>query len=146
MINSLTSDSAYNTTIVNPNSYSQLLIKQSKNSFIRCTERYGYITNQLTRHDRSYDEVGAIFLRQITREARFISEIVNSLIKEFEDVTAEELTKDFMEFAESLAEDKFVLIGMDEALLDASDESFSYDVDNPKTLASDYTQETKENI
>ena len=32
-----------------------MLIKQSKNSFIRTTERYGYITNQLTRHDRSYD-------------------------------------------------------------------------------------------
>ena len=69
----------------------ELLIKQSKNSFIRCTERYGYITNQLTRHDRSYDSVGAIFLSQITRKARPITEIVDALGQIFEEAEKSEL-------------------------------------------------------
>lgn len=124
----------------------KLLIKQSKNSFIRCTERYGYITNQLTRHDRSYDRVGAIFLSQITRKARPISEIVEALVQIFEDVEEAELTKDYIEFAKSLSDDKFVLLGYDESEMDLSDASFTYDIDNPKTLASDYTQLTAESV
>ena len=53
-----------------------MLIKQSKNSFIRTTERYGYITNQLTRHDRSYDSFGADLLREINREPQEVDEII----------------------------------------------------------------------
>ena len=40
----------------------KMLVQQSKNSYIRTTKRYGYITNQLTRHDRCYDEFGADIL------------------------------------------------------------------------------------
>ncbi len=56
-----------------------MLIRQSKNSFIRCTERYGYITNQLTRYDRSYDKYGAEFLKQITRNPQKIDDIIDRL-------------------------------------------------------------------
>ena len=45
-----------------------MLVKQSNNTFIRTTDRYGYITNQLTRHDRSYNETGADYMKQISRE------------------------------------------------------------------------------
>ena len=54
----------------------KMLVQQSKNSYIRTTKRYGYITNQLTRHDRCYDEFGADILRLITREAKDIEEII----------------------------------------------------------------------
>ena len=43
-----------------------MLVRQSKNSYIRCTDKYGYINDQLTRQDRVYDEIGALFLKQIT--------------------------------------------------------------------------------
>ena len=122
------------------------LIKLSNNSFIRCTERYGYITNQLTRHDRSYDETGSLFLSQIKREPRKVSEIVDELSRQFEDATKDELYADFMEFANSLAEDQFILIGLTAGELELNDPVFSYDVDNPKTLSSDFTQHTKENV
>ena len=45
-----------------------MLIRQSQNTYIRTTDRYGYITNQLTRHDRSYNETGADYLKQISRK------------------------------------------------------------------------------
>lgn len=40
-----------------------MIVRQSKNTFIRTTEKYGYITNQLTWHDRSYNETGSDYFR-----------------------------------------------------------------------------------
>ena len=58
-----------------------MLIKQSKNSFIRTTENYGYITNQLTRHDRTYDSKGADWLKEITRTPKDINAIDQNLTR-----------------------------------------------------------------
>jgi radical SAM protein with 4Fe4S-binding SPASM domain len=123
-----------------------MLVRQSKNSFIRTTKRYGYITNQLTRHDRCYDEYGAVLLREITREARDVDDIINHLLTIFEDVDSETLKADFMEFAESLARDKFIIIGESPEELDAKDDDFTYDIDNPKTLVDKYYQATDEKV
>lgn len=123
-----------------------MLIRQSKNSFIRTTKRYGYITNQLTRHDRCYDEFGADMLREITREARDIDDIVNHLLTVYDDADAATLRHDFMEFADSLARDKFVVMGETVAELDANDYDFTYAIDNPKTLAESYYQPTDEHV
>lgn len=123
-----------------------MLIRQSKNSFIRTTKRYGYITNQLTRHDRSYDEFGAVLLREITREPRDVDDIVNHLMTVFEDVDRDALTTDFMEFAESLARDKFIVLGETLGELDAKDDDFTYDIDNPKTLVDNYYQATDDKV
>ena len=38
-----------------------MLVKQSKNTFIRFFDNKGYITNQMTRKDRLYNETGADF-------------------------------------------------------------------------------------
>lgn len=117
--------------------------KQSKNTFIRTTERYGYITNQLTRHDRTYNETGAEFLKHISREAQDVEAIVDSLLRIYKNVDREELFCDFTEFITDLAEDHFVVIGETEKELDEKDQSFTYAIDNPKTLASDFSQKTK---
>lgn len=123
-----------------------MLIRQSKNSYIRTTKNYGYITNQLTRHDRVYDEAGADLLKQITREPRELEDIISSLEKIYEDVTKEELENDFLEFAHSLENDKFIVIGESKEELDNLDNDFTYSIDNPKTLATDFTQITNEGI
>lgn len=123
-----------------------MLIRQSKNSYIRTTENYGYITNQLTRHDRVYDSSGADLLRQISREPKEISEIVDSLGKLYRGVDRETLKNDFLEFADSLAEDKFIVIGETKEELDSKDDEFTYHTENPKTLASDFTQNLREDI
>ena len=121
-----------------------MLIRQSKNSFIRTTKRYGYIINQLTRQDRSYNESGADWLREITREPRDTETIINSLARLYEDVDINILRKDFLEFVESLAENGFVVTGNTAQELDEKDASFTYSVDLPKTMKEDFYQETNE--
>ena len=124
----------------------RMLIKQSKNSFIRTTERYGYITNQLTRHDRSYDSYGADLLRELSRKPQEIDEIVNRLLKIYSGVDFDTLKADFMEFAESLARDHFIMLAETPEDLDAQDLTFSYSMGNPKTLATDFYQITEKPI
>lgn len=123
-----------------------MLIRQSKNSYIRTTKLYGYITNQLTRHDRCYDEFGADILKEITREPKELDAIVQDLLAIYEGVDFATLKADVLEFVESLAKDKFVVLGNSIEELDANDESFSYDIDNPKTLTDNYYQVTDEHV
>ena len=121
-------------------------IKLSKNSFVRFYDdgALGYITNQLTKQDRAYNETGADFLKQITRKPRTICECVEKLKCVYEDVSIVELENDFTKFVENLAKVKFVLIGDDYNGVDSSDFEFSYSMENPKTMIADYTQQTDE--
>lgn len=121
-----------------------MLIRQSRNTFIRTTEKYGYVTNQLTRHDRIYDAIGADMLREISREPQEIDVIISRLLNIYEDVDYNRLKADFLEFANSLANDKFIVMGNSVEQLNQEDEDFTYAIDNPKTLKSDYSQQTKE--
>ena len=123
-----------------------MLVKQSKNTFIRTTERYGYITNQLTRHDRSYNETGADYLKQISREPQDVEDIVDRLMMVYANVDREVIREDFIGFITDLAVDHFLVIGETVEELDANDQSFTYAIDNPKTFAVDFTQETKEKV
>ena len=124
-----------------------MLIRLSKNSFIRVYDngQLGYITNQLTRHDRTYTESGADFLHQITRDAQNIEAIVENLEKIY-DVTRTKLRNDFIDFALDLANHKFVVMGETISDLDSRDMDFSYAIENPKTLVEDYTQLTDEDL
>lgn len=123
-----------------------MLIRQSKNSFIRVTPHYGYILNQLTRHDRVYDETGADFLRQINRTPQSVYAIVDNLLQQYEGVDRDTLLADFMEFARSLAHDKFIVMGETPEELDAQDDDFTYAVDNPKTMVNNFYQATDERV
>ena len=121
-----------------------MLIRQSKNTFIRSKERYGYITNQLTRYDRTYNATGADFLRHISREPKDVDEIVHELMKGYEGVTFDELKTDFIGFAKELEEAKFIVMADNIEELDRKDLSFTYAVDNPKTFAEDFSQPTRQ--
>lgn len=123
-----------------------MLVRQSKNSYIRCTERYGYITNQKTRLDRVYDASGATFLRQISREPKDLNQIVEQLHTIFEDVSLEELSHDFLQFVADLEETEFVVTGENEADLDQKDKDFTYNVEMPNTMRESFEQPTKENV
>lgn len=123
-----------------------MLIRQSQNTYIRTTERYGYITNQLTYHDRSYNETGADYLKQISREPQDVEDIIDRLMQVYANANRDELRDDFIGFITDLASDHFLVIGTTVEELDANDQSFTYAVDNPKTFALDFTQETKEKV
>lgn len=118
-----------------------MLVKQSKNSFIRCTEKYGYITNQLTRQDRVYDDIGAIFLKQISRKPISIEDAVSQLAKVY-DESFDTLMSDFKEFCDDLAMNNFIVMGGSEDELNAKDEDFTYDTKAPFTVRDDFSQET----
>lgn len=124
------------------------LIRLSKNSFVRIYDggKLGYINNQLTKHDRTYNETGADFLKEITRSPRLIDEIVRHLRIIYSDADEETLRTDFMEFAQDLADHKFVVISRTEEELDKQDLKFSYSLDNPKTMVDDFTQKTKQKV
>lgn len=123
-----------------------MLVRQSKNTFIRSTERYGYITNQLTYHDRVYNSTGADYLKLITREPQDVEKLINTLMSEYTDVSRDELSADFYLFIKSLASDKFVIVGDTIDELNEKDLSFTYAMDNPKTMSETHFQETCEQI
>ena len=118
-----------------------MLVRQSKNSFIRCTERYGYITNQLTYHDRVYNLTGADYLRVLSREPQDVEVLIDTLLAQYTEVTRDELKEDFTSFLISLASDNFVVIGDTAEDLDANDLAFTYAIDNPKTMTEMHIQE-----
>lgn len=121
-----------------------MLIRQSANTFIRTTEKYGYVTNQLTRHDRAYDQHGAQLLRMITRQVRDLDEIIQELLTVYEDVEQGILKRDIIEFLNSLEKDGFIVTGDSLEELNKKDVLFSYSVDNPRTNTDDFSQITDE--
>lgn len=121
-----------------------MLVRQCKNTFIRFIEEEGYITNQMTRHDRTYNETGADFLRAISRKPQDVEDIVNKLQKVYGDsVSHDELKQDFVAFIQDLDKHLFVVTGETPEELDAKDLNFSYSMENPKTLIDDFTQVTE---
>ncbi len=123
-----------------------MLIRQSKNTFIRTTKKYGYITNQMTRMDRCYDEAGADWLNEIKRTPRDFEEIIDSLMSQYGNVSREIVSADYLEFIRSLEDCRFIVTGDTPEELDRKDPDFTYSIDNPKTLISNFTQETKEEV
>ena len=124
-----------------------MLVRQTKNTFIRFIGEMGYITNQMTRHNRTYNETGADFLKEISRTPQDVDDIVARLRKVYNDsVSTEELRADFVEFVQDLADHLFLVIGETPEELDEKDLDFSYSMENPKTLVDDFTQETKQKV
>ena len=118
-------------------------VRQCKDTFIRRYNDLGYITSQLSKRDRVYDEIGALFLSKINRTARTVDEIVDELHAQFSDVSREVLRADFGEFIQELAEEGFLVTGRSEADLDRKDHGFSYLTDAPKTAALNFLAQDK---
>lgn len=120
-------------------------IRLSVNTFTRFFYGKGYISNQLTRFDRVYNDTGADFLKEISRTPQDVDSIIDRLKVLYGDsVSREELTDEFMAFVNELVRTKFLLAGDTEDELNNSDLSFSYAMENPKTLVKNFTQETKD--
>lgn len=91
-----------------------------------------------------YDEFGADFLSQLSRKPKNVELIINQLCQLYTDPNREIIEKDFIDFIKDLADHRFVVIGETEEELDNQDLNFSYQMENPKTLADDFTQRTTE--
>ncbi len=125
-----------------------MLVRLSKNSFVRIYDngKLGYITNQLTRHDRTYDESGADFLSQITRQPVSVDDAVDKICLLYKGADRKTIRQDFIDFVNDLSLHRFVVTGKTSAELQTKDTDFSYSLENPKTLVDDFTQTTDANV
>ncbi|MBU1632676.1 MAG: radical SAM protein, partial [Nanoarchaeota archaeon] len=121
------------------------LVRQCKDTFIRKFGEIGYISSQLTKHDRVYDSVGAVFLEKISRLPQKIDNIVDEILPLFIDVSREVLYQDFIDFVNDL-EDSFLVTGYSEEELNRKEPYFSYAMENPKTIAVNFMQQTKKPV
>ena len=125
-----------------------MLVRQSKNSFIRIYDNceLGYISNQLTKYDRTYNESGAVFLSQISRQPKDLKTIVDNISSIYSEVDSNTIANDFMSFIEELSESQFVVMGESLEELDQKDLAFSYSSNSPKTFTDYYPQKTKQKV
>ena len=124
-----------------------MLVRQAKNTFIRFFDGKGYITNQMTRHDRLYNETGADFLKEISRDAKDIEIILDRLMEVYgNSVFPQKLKHDFLKFIKDLEEHLFLVTGDTVFECDAKDIDFSYSLGNMKNKVIDFTQTTEQDV
>lgn len=123
-----------------------MILKQTKDTFIRRYANIGYITNQLTKHDLNFNETGADFLDQISREPKDIDLTINEILLLYQDISFEELKADFIEFVKDLEYQGFVITGNTVEELNAKEPSFNYQMANPKTELYDFTNPDKKEV
>lgn len=109
------------------------LIRLTKDSFIRFYETHGYITNQLIKNDRLFNETGADFLSVISREAKSVSVLVDKLLGIYEGVDRENIQNDFITFVKQLETDGFLITGLSEEELKQKEPFFTYKTEDVKT-------------
>lgn len=128
------------------NYYNYMLIRLSKNSFVRCTDNYGYIINQKTRLDRVYNGSGSFFLRHIGRGSTTIENLLHIAIAEYGIELKNEIQEDLIQFLSDLEDNKFIFTAETEDGLNQKDEDFDYGIDEPKTMAEEFTQSSLEHV
>lgn len=122
-----------------------MLVRQSKDTFIRLSGNQGYITNQVTCWDRTYNETGAEFLATLSRTTKDIDSIIDKeLLPQYYGVSRDDLLSDYLEFIDSLERNLFVFTGETAEEIDSKDLGFSYSRGNMKTQVDDFTQPTHE--
>lgn len=110
-----------------------MLLKLSKNTFVRQYGNFTYVMSRIASYDEMFD--GAeIFMRWITRTPMEKDEILKNICSVYSEADPAEIAADFEEFLAPMLEEKIILAGNTPEDLDAQEENFSYDVDDPKTL------------
>lgn len=105
----------------------------SRDSFVRTIGSYGYIYSQLTKHDRTYTEEGIAFLSVLSREQQSLETLAGKACEYFEGVSPEDISEDYREFLDSLANDRYLVRAETAEECARLDTHFSY-AENPKTL------------
>lgn len=111
----------------------KLLVRLTKDSFVRNYKTHGYITNQLIKNDRIFNETGADFLSVITRDASSIESLVEKLLIIYKGADPKEVRDDFIMFVKNLEEEGFVLTGNSKEEINKKEPTFTYRDINVKT-------------
>lgn len=110
------------------------------NSFLRIFGEWGYISSQLTRHDRVYDASGRVFLQALSRVPQKLEKLVSTIVQSFAGVTAADIHDDVQSFYDELVEQKFLTSGATPEECDANEALFHYGMENSKTEVRSFLQ------
>jgi len=110
-----------------------MLIRLSKNAFVRQYGPFTYILNRISAYDEMFTDAD-VFMRWITRTPMSVPEILRNICKVYAGTDQRIIAQDFNEFIGPLIQEKVILAGETAAEMDAKDESFTYEVENPKTM------------
>ena len=110
-----------------------MLLRLSQNSYIRNYGPYTYVTNRLKDFDQ-VDLNGDVFLCAISRTPCEEAKILDDICVHYPETDCAIIRKDFNEFIKPLLEDGVLVAGATEKEIDRIDETFSYNVENPKTI------------
>lgn len=103
-----------------------MLYRQKFNTFIRIYNDIGYIINKSDFTDQVTDQMGALFLKTLSRKAKNLHEIVNDIAAVFPNTDVAKIEKDVKIFMNNLEEDGFIVSGETIQELDCKDIHFSY--------------------
>jgi hypothetical protein len=101
-------------------------VRLCADAFVRCHGDVGYITSQLTKHDRLYDDAGAVFLSALSREPQRVGDLATRIAAGFVDATPADVADDLGDFLATLSEEGFIVIGGTAAECDALEPRFRY--------------------
>ena len=120
-----------------------MLIRLSKNAFVRQYGRYTYVIERVDGHDRIYSDA-EIFFRWITRSAHDLEDVCQNVCRAYHEECRSAVDADFREFVAGLSKEHIVVFGENLSELDSADRSFSYNVENPRTLNTRNSKKNKE--
>ncbi len=121
-----------------------MLLKLSKNTYVRQFGRFTYVLDRIQSSDQMFADA-EVFLREIKRCPREKDDILREICSAYIKADAEEIAKDFEEFIAPLIQRKMILCGNTPEELEKGEQSFSYEANDPKT-AEDSKQLTKQEI
>ena len=114
-----------------------MLLKLSKNAFVRQYGEFTYVLERIKCYDQMFKDA-EVFMRWIARTPMEKSEILKNICGVYAGADADEIAHDFDDFIAPLIAEKVILAGETAEELDAQEVSFSYDVENPKTMDTHY--------
>lgn len=121
-----------------------MLIRLSKNAFVRQYGNFTYVIERVDGKDRIYSDA-EVFFRWITRTARSVDEVCHAITCVYEEKYKAAVKADFHELIATLKKEHIIVCGENESELESEDRSFSYNVENPRTLNSG-SKKTEEDV
>jgi radical SAM protein with 4Fe4S-binding SPASM domain len=109
-----------------------MLLKYSKNTFVRQFGRFTYILDRIQSADQMFADA-EVFFKAIRRQPRGKDEILKEICSAFMDVDVAEIAADFDDLIAPLIQKRMLLCGETSEELEQKEQSFSYDIEDPKT-------------
>lgn len=103
-----------------------MFYKLKKDTHIRISNGYGYITSTDLNKTREADETGSVFFKVISNVSQTIDQLTDKLIETFKNVNHEIILSDAQDFYDNLVKEGFLVKGEMESELSANDTSCKY--------------------